>query len=156
MWYNEQDPSDPARGIRPVWMVEPNSMITSPVPGTRLDGPRVRVHGWAWSADSVTDVGISADGGRNWVVADVKPRTDFSWQHFETVLELPNGKHQLVARATSLSEEQQPLFGRRNHVHTVAIEVSDRLAATEPREVVHGAEATRRYVTTQYFMGNPT
>ena len=66
---------------------------------------------------------ISANGSDSWITADVDRRTEFSWQQFKAVLELPDGEHQLMARATSASEVQQPLYGRRNHVHTIAIKV---------------------------------
>ena len=132
VWYNERDPADDAGGMRPVWMVEPNSMITSPAPGARVGGSEVEVRGWTRSAEGVKDVRISADGGKNWVIADVAQRTDFSWQQFKAMLELPVGKHPLMTRATSLSGLEQPLSGRRNHVHTVAIEVTNGDATTEP------------------------
>ena len=130
VWYNEPDP---AGGMRPVWTVEPNSMITSPAPGARVGGSGVEIRGWAWSADGVRDVRISADKGESWVVAEVAQRTDFSWQQFKAVLELPEGTHRLMARATSSSGAEQPLAGRRNHVHTVAIEVTNGSVAIEPR-----------------------
>ena len=150
VWYNERDLMTDTEGeeeeegdgggggagLRPVWMVEPNSMITSPAPGARIGrgGGRsgVEVRGWAWSADGVKDVRVSADGGESWVRADVAQRIDVSWQLFGAALELPEGKHQLMARATSLGGVQQPLSGRRNHVHTVAIEVTNGNVAIEP------------------------
>jgi DMSO/TMAO reductase YedYZ molybdopterin-dependent catalytic subunit len=132
VWYNERDPTESAGGMRPVWTVEPNSMITSPAPGAQLQGVRLKVRGWAWSADSIKDVSISANGGKSWVVADVAQRTDFSWQQFKAMLDLPDGMHQLMARATSLSGVEQPLSGRRNHVHTIAVEVTNGNTAIEP------------------------
>jgi DMSO/TMAO reductase YedYZ molybdopterin-dependent catalytic subunit len=132
VWYNERDPTDSADGMRPVWMVEPNSMITSPAPGARLEGSKVEIRGWAGSADGVMDAHVSANGDKSWVIADIAQRIDFSWQQSKAMLELSGGKHQLAARATSLSGVQQPLSGRRNHVHTVAIETSNGNAAIEP------------------------
>jgi DMSO/TMAO reductase YedYZ molybdopterin-dependent catalytic subunit len=132
VWYNERDPTDSAGGMRPVWMVEPNSMITNPPPGARLGGPKLEVRGWAWSAAGITDVSISTDRGQSWVIADVAQRTDFSWQQFRAMIELPDGKHELIARATSVDGVQQPLFGRRNHVHTVVIEVTNGSPVLEP------------------------
>ena len=123
VWYNERDPTDPVGGMRPVWMVEPNSLITRPASGARLEGPKVAVQGWAWSCDGIDDVRISVNEGDSWITADVEQRTEFSWQQFRAVLELPDGEHQLMARATSANGVQQPLYGRRNHVHAVAIKV---------------------------------
>jgi hypothetical protein len=37
--------------MRPVWGVEPNSLIVTPVQDAKLEGPRVEGEGWAWSED---------------------------------------------------------------------------------------------------------
>lgn len=46
-FYNEKDPTDLKGGMRPVWMVEPNSVIVSPESGGQVQGHRVEVSGWA-------------------------------------------------------------------------------------------------------------
>jgi hypothetical protein len=132
VWYNERDPTDSVAGMRTVWMVEPNSIITHPAPGARLEGPKVAVCGWAWSCDGIEDVRINVNEGDSWITADVAHRTEFSWQQFKAVLELPDGEHQLIARATSASGVEQPLYGRRNHVHMVAIKVTKSNVADGP------------------------
>jgi DMSO/TMAO reductase YedYZ molybdopterin-dependent catalytic subunit len=120
-FYNERDPTDSNGRMRPVWRVEPNSMIVTPARDAQLEGPRIEVEGWAWSDDVISAVQVSTDGGVSWLDAIVEPRHEFSWQKFNTVVSLSSGLHQLVARATSSSGLQQPLSGRRNHAHTIKI-----------------------------------
>ncbi len=109
--------------IRPVWQVEPNSIITSPTPNTQLKSSVLEIHGWAYSSDGIKAVHISKDDGKSWLEAEVEPRMEFSWQQFKAKVDLPLGTHRIIARATSSAELQQPLSGRRNHVHTVEFEV---------------------------------
>lgn len=128
IWYNERDPTDPAGGMRPVWVVEPNSIIVHPLPGAQLDSPEVKVQGWAWSGDGIAYVSLSANEGKTWINAELAPRVDFSWQQFKATLQLPNGTHRLIARATSRGGIHQPLHGRRNHAHSVLVDVTRRQA----------------------------
>lgn len=122
-FYNEIDPADPeGKRRRPVWKVEVNSIITKPEPGAILREPDVQVEGWAWCFEEVVEVLVSADAGKSWNLASITPRTEFEWQRWEVCLKLQAGEHKVMARARSVSE-QQPLGGRRNHVHTVAIRV---------------------------------
>ncbi|OJD33090.1 sulfite oxidase [Diplodia corticola] len=126
---------------RPVWAVEPNSMIVDPPPDTRvllLTGRRdgvagggeggsadVVVSGWAWSHDGIASVRVCADDGADggWVDADVADRVDYSWQAFRAKLVLPVGRYGVVARAMSKGGVEQPMHGRRNHVHRIGLEV---------------------------------
>lgn len=122
-FYNEKDPNHSDGHMRPVWMVEPNSMIVRPSADSQLKGPLVEVWGWAWSDDGIQTVQIRVDENQTWIDADVEPRRDFSWQKFRTMVTLQPGMRQLNARATSSSGLSQPISGRRNHVHTVRFEV---------------------------------
>ncbi|OCT51503.1 sulfite reductase [Cladophialophora carrionii] len=127
-FYNEVDPTDPTgQSMRPVWMVEPNSMIVGPEPGAILQGPQIEISGRAWGCQEIEGVDISIDGGETWLprpVVDLRPRREFEWQLFRAKLSLPEpGKYKLVARARDTSGLSQPLAGRRNHVHTVEVEV---------------------------------
>lgn len=118
-WYNEVDA---ATGVsKPVWAVEPNSMIVSPAPGATVAGGAVLVRGWAWSTDGIAGVEVSTDHGGPRAAARLAPRVDFGWQAFESVLDLGPGRHRLSARATCASGATQPLAGRRNHVHSVSV-----------------------------------
>jgi DMSO/TMAO reductase YedYZ molybdopterin-dependent catalytic subunit len=118
-FYNERNPLDPTEGMGPVWGVEPNSMIVKPAPDDRLQGSTFEVSGWAWSNEDITAVHLNLDDGDEWIEAGVNSRTDFSWQAFTKVITLSPGPHRIIARATSSNGIQQPISGRRNHVHTL-------------------------------------
>lgn len=121
-WYNEPDPADPSgKAQRPVWQVETNSLIVTPAPDSVVAAGSCLVSGWAWSDAGVTDVEVSGDAGLHWRAAHVEPRHDFGWQRFSATLDLPVGRHTVVARARSGTGPFQPAAGRRNHVHEVAV-----------------------------------
>ncbi|KAF2170513.1 hypothetical protein M409DRAFT_51544 [Zasmidium cellare ATCC 36951] len=122
-FYNELVPGDESGKMRPVWEVEPSSMIVSPEPDVVVRGPEVRVWGWAWSGDGVERVEVDVDEAGGWVPASVIPRKEFEWQRFEVTLRLPEGQHTISARASSCQGHQQPLRGRRNQVHRLAFQV---------------------------------
>lgn len=122
VFYNEIDPADPSGSRkRPVWEVEVNSIITSPAPDTVVYGPEVTIEGWAWCHEPVARVLVGSLLKEPWVDAVVTAREGFSWQRWRAVLTLAEGEHVLVARAASESGTEQPLGGRRNHVHRVRI-----------------------------------
>lgn len=123
-FYNEHHPpDDPTCASRPVWKIQPNSMIVKPAPGSQVEGSEIIVQGWAWANDGVTCVEVSRDEGSTWNPAKVEPRQDFSWQKYTAVLKLPKGDHVVLARATGEDGRTQPLGIGRNHVHRVAFEV---------------------------------
>jgi DMSO/TMAO reductase YedYZ molybdopterin-dependent catalytic subunit len=123
-FYNELDPEDPTgKTMRPVWMVEVNSMIVRPAPGSEISGPKIKVEGWAWCCEPVSGVEVTVDSSGKKYQSDVSPRTDFSWQRWKVELYLSPGMHIVTARAKSISGMVQPLSGRRNHVHSVQIHV---------------------------------
>jgi DMSO/TMAO reductase YedYZ molybdopterin-dependent catalytic subunit len=113
-WYNEP---------KPVWAVEPNSMIVEPAPGATVHGASLPVWGWAWSADGVAAVEVSSDSGSTWRPAQLAKRSGFEWQRFELTATLAHGENLLLARARSAAGALQPLTGRRNQVHAVSVTV---------------------------------
>ncbi|KAK3701864.1 hypothetical protein LTR37_015175 [Vermiconidia calcicola] len=124
-FYNEVHPPDaPECASRPIWKVQPNSMIVVPSPDSKSSSDSIPVEGWAWSEDGVKLVDISADEGQTWVRADVAERTEFSWQRFRTKMELPPGSYTILAKATGTDGREQPLGEGRNHVHRVTINVT--------------------------------
>ncbi|PWY81603.1 sulfite reductase [Aspergillus sclerotioniger CBS 115572] len=129
VFYNELDPTD-SKGIRkrPVWKVEPNSIIVRPRPEEVVIGSQY-VEGWgrAWGADEIVRVEVSLDHGDTWNKASVVPRKQFEWQlfSFRVYIHRP-GRYDIQARATDESGAQQPLLGRRNHVPTVRIYMRSR------------------------------
>ncbi|OAP60577.1 hypothetical protein AYL99_05579 [Fonsecaea erecta] len=127
-FYNEIDPTDPeGQRKRPVWLVEPNSMIVKPEPGAVLQGPDVDIRGRAWGCEEISQVDVSTDGGEHWLpqsAVALTPRREFEWQSFQAKVSIPKpGKYKLTAKATDEAGISQPMTGRRNHVHTVEIEV---------------------------------
>lgn len=123
-FYNESDSTNPMAATRPIWRVQPNSMIVHPAPKSEVAGPRVAVEGWAWSDDGIDKVSISADGGKMWTVSDVDVRQGHSWQRFKATLELDPGPYTLMARATSIDGVTQPLSNARNHAHSIHIMIT--------------------------------
>lgn len=122
-FYNEKHPTDSNGGMRPVWMVKPNSMIVSPAQDAVVEGLRIDIVGWAWSCGGIKDVSLSVDGEKSWIETNLEPRIDFSWQKFNATLNLSPGSHRITSRATSTNGLQQPLTGHRDHVHSVTLEV---------------------------------
>ncbi|OOF91835.1 hypothetical protein ASPCADRAFT_210773 [Aspergillus carbonarius ITEM 5010] len=129
VFYNELDPTD-SQGVRkrPVWKVEPNSMIVRPRPEEVFLGPQY-VEGWGrtWGADEIARVEVSLDHGDTWEEASVVPRKQFEWQFFSFRVYVHRAdRYDIQARATDRSGARQPLQGRRNHVPTVQIWVQSR------------------------------
>ncbi|SPJ78933.1 related to sulfite oxidase and related enzymes [Fusarium torulosum] len=124
--YNEKDPADPeGNKMRPVWEVEVNSMITKPIDSAVVKRGKVEVEGWAWSRDGVVIVEVSTDDGGSWVKGIIRKKEDQAWQRYTATVDLDPGVYKLIARATSEGGSQQPLTGRRNHVHRIAVDVED-------------------------------
>lgn len=127
-FYNEVDPTDPAgQRRRPVWTVEPNSMIVSPKPGEVLQGPEVEIWGRAWGCEEIVQVCVSVDAGESWLPpssVNLAPRNEFQWQLFRSKVSIYRpGKYTLMAKAVDRAGVSQPLGGRRNHVHCIEVEV---------------------------------
>ncbi|EXJ68009.1 uncharacterized protein A1O5_08624 [Cladophialophora psammophila CBS 110553] len=84
IFYNEIDPTDPGgQRTRPVWMVEPNSMIVRPEPESLLQGPDVEIRGRAWGCEEISQVDVSIDGGECWLPrsgVSLRARSEFEWQ----------------------------------------------------------------------------
>jgi DMSO/TMAO reductase YedYZ molybdopterin-dependent catalytic subunit len=88
------------------------SIITHPADGFRATaGETVLVRGFAWSGHiAVSHVEISTDGGRSWSTAELHEGTNrFAWRRFEKRLTLPKGSVEILARATDVAGNLQPL-----------------------------------------------
>ncbi|KAK6380744.1 hypothetical protein LTS17_004944 [Exophiala oligosperma] len=125
-FYNEVDPTDETgHRMRPVWMVEPNSMIVRPKPEETLSAhKKIEAWGRAWGGQEIIRVDLSLDDGKSWTPANVTPRKQFEWQLWrgDVSVDVP-GRYRLIARATDDNNVAQPLAGRRNHVHHVTVTV---------------------------------
>ena len=100
----------------PVAQIQVRSVIASPTDGERLAAGQVTITGSAWSgAGPVSRVDLSLDGDENWVETNVKPGSGrlaaVAWRHD---LLVGPGEHTVMARATDVSGETQPLVARWN------------------------------------------
>ena len=122
--YNDRIPGSDA--AKPVWEIEPESLIVSPGKGRELKASAIVISGWAWSTSDITSVELSTDGGKTWAAAEVEPRKGPTWQRFRHRW-IPNraGQYALLSRATDRIGRSQPLDGARNSVHRVDVSVVD-------------------------------
>jgi DMSO/TMAO reductase YedYZ molybdopterin-dependent catalytic subunit len=117
----------------PVGAIAVRSIISTPGEGEVVSGPgEVVVSGSAWSGMApVTDVSLSADGGRTWLPAELEeasgPLAARAWR---CPMQLGPGTHQIMARASDATGSAQPLeppWNARgyanNMVHRVRFEV---------------------------------
>ena len=58
-------------GPKPVWEIEPESVIVDPANESQFSTSKVHVWGWAWSPSEVDTVEVSTDGGKSWDTAIV-------------------------------------------------------------------------------------
>ena len=105
-------PGAPAGPRVPVTSMRPRAIITNITGGAKLP-PRALtpVRGVAMGGDhGVKSVELSADGGANWLPAQLGPdHGRWAFRRFMGGLALPAGKHIILARATNAAGEAQPL-----------------------------------------------
>ncbi|MCC7485754.1 MAG: molybdopterin-dependent oxidoreductase [Burkholderiales bacterium] len=122
--YNDRTVEQGIERVRPVWAVAPHSVIVSPAPGQVLALKSQRIWGWAWGANEIRGVEISADHGTSWGAATVERREDYCWQRFEYGWMPPAaGRHELACRATDVAGVTQPARGARNETFHVKVRV---------------------------------
>lgn len=127
-WYNDPvlDASGKDTGQRmPVWEIAPQSVIVSLAPDSRVQaGTEVEVWGWAWADGGVADVVVSFDDGGTWAAAEVEAPRGRVWRRFSLRwIPGPVGRGTVVSHATGRDTTRQPLFGRRNAVYRVLVDV---------------------------------
>lgn len=114
--------NDPVAGgaPKPVWEIEPESIIVRPKTESTVSAANIVISGWAWSSAEIALVEVSTDGGKSWGSAHVEPCVGHSWRHF-TFPWVPAGagRFELLSRVTDSSGRRQPLEGARNSVHRV-------------------------------------
>lgn len=118
------DPTPDGSGTKPVWEIEPESLIVSPANDSVQRTSKVEIWGWSWSSVEVSSVEISTNGGESWESAVVDKRQDASWQRFkyEWTPQEP-GHYEVMSRAIDHTGRSQPMDGARNAVHKVALVV---------------------------------
>jgi DMSO/TMAO reductase YedYZ molybdopterin-dependent catalytic subunit len=119
------DPAEDGAGTKPVWRIEPESLIVSPANDGVLNAGEVTISGWAWAPTEVDSVEISTDGGKTWHGAALDGKRDASWQRFRYAwAPTTAGRYEVMSRATDRKGRTQPLDGARNAVHTIACTVA--------------------------------
>jgi DMSO/TMAO reductase YedYZ molybdopterin-dependent catalytic subunit len=110
---------------RPVRELDVHAVIVSPADGATLERGRHMIAGWAWSAWPVSAVEVSADAGKTWQPARVRPRgADHQWQMFTHAWDVAApGRYELHARATDSQGRVQPAAGR-NRIHMISVAVA--------------------------------
>jgi len=120
--YNDRLPGSDVP--KPVWEIEPESIIVNPGTGSELRAADVLIWGWAWSPTEIESVKVSTDGGETWAAAEVEPKKSASWQRFVSQWAVSRAGHcELLSRATDRNGRTQPLDGARNSVHRVDVTV---------------------------------
>jgi DMSO/TMAO reductase YedYZ molybdopterin-dependent catalytic subunit len=120
-WYNDVR-SDGA--VCAVWKIAPQSVIVWPAPNATLKrGSRIRVWGWAWGDDGVSDVEVSVNEGRSWMPSRLESSSRHSWVKFFCDLTLEEGQRTVTSRAFSCAGDHQPNDGRRNGLYHISFEV---------------------------------
>jgi DMSO/TMAO reductase YedYZ molybdopterin-dependent catalytic subunit len=118
-WYNDVEADG---STRPVWKIAPQSVIVWPPPNAKLErGSSVCVWGWAWGADGVSAVDVSADGGCSWTPSRLVQSSEHSWLKFSCDLTIGETGTELTSRATSAAGDRQPDHGQRNGLYIVPI-----------------------------------
>ncbi|ACL62625.1 oxidoreductase molybdopterin binding (plasmid) [Methylobacterium nodulans ORS 2060] len=121
LYYNDPLPDGTTR---PVYGLEPESIIVDPAPNTPVPR-RAEIRGWAWGDAPVVEVKVSGDAGRTWVGAALGPRNGRAWQEWRCPWAFATaGPTMLICRATDAAGRMQPMDGARNEVHRVIVEVS--------------------------------
>jgi sulfite oxidase len=90
------------------------SVIFSPLPEDNAKAGPVEITGVAFNDGlaKITSVDVSADGGKTWQMADIKPpESPWAWHHWSAKAQLMTGSNVLMCRATDALGRTQPLDG---------------------------------------------
>jgi len=90
------------------------SVIFSPLPDDGAKAGEVEITGVALNDGqaAVTMVEVSADGGKTWMNADLKPaESPWAWYHWSSKATLGSGTNVLMCRATDALGRTQPMDG---------------------------------------------
>ncbi len=86
-----------------------NAAICEPAAGACLTAGAVPVRGYAIATDRrIVRVDVSADGGRNWLQAELEHGARWSWTFWTAGLSLAPGAHELVVRAWDSAGQTMP------------------------------------------------
>jgi DMSO/TMAO reductase YedYZ molybdopterin-dependent catalytic subunit len=105
-------PGTTPKSTVPINRFDVRSFITNLHPGARVKaGRETPVRGIAFDAGfGITDVAVSADGGRTWRAATLgKDMGKYSFREWMTSVRLPAGTHEIMVRATNRIGQSQPI-----------------------------------------------
>jgi sulfite oxidase len=106
----ESSAIQPGEGV-PLGAVAVNSDILVPDDGAEVSAGRLEIAGYAFAGDdrAIVRVDVSTDGGGSWRQADLlEPPSTWSWRQWETEIEVPPGRVEIVARACDSAAAAQP------------------------------------------------
>lgn len=98
----------------PNWRMKIKSIVLAPADGAQVPAGQTHVRGVAFNDGSakIDQVLTSIDGGRSWQQANVEtPESPYAWYRWTAKLKLPQGKHEIWARAVDALGRTQPLDG---------------------------------------------
>jgi len=149
----------PAQPVAPGTAVDPKDMI--PVADLKVksviaspDGwaqpGAVRIQGKAWSNSSpVSTVDVSTDGGQTWMPAKLGgPQSKYGWRNWERSWKAGAGEYTLIARATNVAGQTQPLNEEWNpsgYLWNVAQSIKVVISDHAPESVVVPAAQSEPY-----------
>lgn len=123
----------------PVQEMKVRAVITEPAAGTQIDGPSLRVAGYAWTGrGQIVGVEISDDAGASWMEAElVDAAPPYGWTRWERIWRpRRSGPAVLIARATDSTGRVQPQHQRWNRLgYCNNQSASHRLTLVENKEV---------------------
>ena len=99
---------------RPTYGHQIKSVIFSPLPEDKPGAGAVEITGVAFNDGMapITSVQVSADGGKTWQEATIKPAEDpWAWYHWSVKATLAPGTNTLMSLATDALGRSQPLDG---------------------------------------------
>ncbi len=99
---------------RPTYGHQIKSVIFSPLPEDNPAAGEAEITGVAFNDGmaEITSVEVSADGGKTWSDADIKPaESPWAWYHWTAKGKLASGKNVLMVRATDALGRTQPMNG---------------------------------------------
>ena len=99
---------------RPTYGHQIKSVIFSPLPSDKPKSGSVEITGVAFNDGMapITSVQVSANGGKTWHEAKIKPaESPWAWYHWSVKASLKAGENTLMSRATDALGRTQPLDG---------------------------------------------
>jgi sulfite oxidase len=106
----EDQTPGPGAGM-PLGLVALNADVLSPADGDTVTAGPVEIRGYAFAGGErhVARVDVSLDRGATWSQAELLDDLGrWAWRHWRTTVELPPGRHDIVARAWDSSAATQP------------------------------------------------